>query len=294
MGELIKTSQEYPRLLRSIKDAPKVLYYAGEYNPAIFFNTLAVVGSRAVTAYGEWVVTNIVKELARAGLTIVSGFMYGVDALAHKAALDAAGKTIAVMAGGVSHIFPSYQEDLYNRIVATGLVVSEFNETCMGGGWSFVRRNRIVAGLSKAVFVVEAGESSGSLITAGIAKACGRKLFTVPSNLNSLNSFGTTKLLKAGATLVSEPGDILNAYPFSNITNNSRVSTVSSVNKRLLNADWLGTFPGRVYKKLCLEPQTADDLARYFEKTITEVLTTATELVMGGDIHEKEGKYYVN
>ena len=164
VGELKRCDADYPVLLNNVSDAPDPLYFIGQHNKVIFNNTLAVVGSRAVTLYGEWVVDNIVKEVARYGVTIVSGFMYGVDALSHQAALDVGGFTIAVMAGGIRKIFPRYQEQLYCDITENGLIVSEYIEGAEGK-WMFARRNRIVAGLSHAVLVVEAAESSGSLIT---------------------------------------------------------------------------------------------------------------------------------
>src|SRR3989344_5079370 len=185
---ITKEDSKFPELLKQIPDAPKQLYYKGEWNEDLFDNCLAVVGSRRMTQYGKRVTEQIVGEVAGAGVTIVSGFMYGVDATAHKAALAFGGKTIAVMPCGIERIHPEHQKDLYEKILGTGpakspdgdrgasgLVVSEWNGDSMPQLWTYPRRNRIVAGLSKATLVVEAGLDSGSLNTAELPRKIGGK-----------------------------------------------------------------------------------------------------------------------
>ena len=160
---------EYPPLLKAIAQAPKELYYRGNWSACLFEECLAVVGSRKMTTYGRQVTEKLVSEIASAGITIVSGFMYGIDATAHKAALEAGGRTIAVMPCGIDLIHPEYQEDLYKEILENnGLIISEFPGLFPPALWTYPRRNRIVAGLSRATMVVEAGEKSGALITAGL------------------------------------------------------------------------------------------------------------------------------
>lgn len=216
-GTVSLTDSRYPRLLKQAKDAPKVLYYKGNWDDVFSVqggeNCLAVVGSRRMTSYGKRVTEQLVGELARAGITIVSGFMYGVDATAHKAAVLAGGKTIAVMPCGIDVIHPAYQADLYERILKTGgLIVSEWEGSRSAMTWTFPRRNRIVAGLCKGTLVIEASSESGALITANFAKAYKRKVYAVPGPITSGVSQGTLQLLKDGAKLVSDASDVLKEY----------------------------------------------------------------------------------
>lgn len=290
-GELSKESPNYPCLLNEVSDAPKSLFYYGEYSSSIFEKTLAVVGSRAVSMYGEWIINSIVKEVARFGITIVSGFMYGVDALAHKAALEAGGKTIAVMAGGLDCVFPKYQEDLYNDIASSGLVVSEFLGDDFGGKWMFARRNRIVAGLSAATLVVEAGEGSGSLITARFARRYKRRVLAIPANLNSKNSIGTIQLLREGAKMVTCAEDVLELY-FDN-PNNYRQRDKTAVNRRLLLGN-LDDLSLRLIDLLTTEPLTSDELLSKAKESVPKVSKCLTSLILSSHICEKDGRYYVN
>ncbi len=282
--------EHYPKLLAMIPNPPESLYFLGELKTDIFNRTLAVVGSRSMTIYGEWVVNNIVADVARAGVTIVSGFMYGVDALAHKVALDAGGTTIAVMAGGVDYIFPSCQADLYWEIAEKGMVVSEFHRPDFGGKWMFALRNRIVAGLSQAVLVVEAAEKSGSLITAGYAKQYKRRIFSVPGNLNSPNSLGTTGLLKSGATMVTCAQDILKEYFADSV--NYRTSSICAVNKRLkLEVD--DALTNKVINALKRGALSVDQLASKVKAEPSQILRIITTLTLAGHINERGGRYYV-
>ncbi|NQT28349.1 MAG: DNA-protecting protein DprA, partial [Candidatus Omnitrophica bacterium] len=203
----------YPRLLKEIDSPPKRLFYKGDWDSSVFENCLAVVGSRRMTTYGRLITNKLVSEIARAGVTIVSGFMFGIDAASHKAAIDVGGRTIAVMPCGIDMIHPGHQEDLYNEILEhKGLIISEFASTHPPGLWTYPKRNKIVAGLSKATMVVEAGQKSGSLITAGLTKKYKRKLFAVPGPLTSVLSKGTVQLIKEGAEIVTGAEDVLAGY----------------------------------------------------------------------------------
>ncbi|MCK5199756.1 MAG: DNA-processing protein DprA, partial [Spirochaetales bacterium] len=175
------TSDEYPYLLRQIKDPPPKLYFRGNWDPDIFKETLSVVGSRRMTRYGEIITHSLVSAIASKEITIVSGFMYGIDAQAHNAALESGGRTIAVMPCGIEKIHPEYQSDLHERILNNnGLVVSEYTGDAPPALWTYPRRNRIIAGLSPLLLVVEAGIKSGALITAKIAAKYNKKIFAVP------------------------------------------------------------------------------------------------------------------
>ena len=211
-------NQEYPQLLKKIKNPPKQLYYRGDWNSDIFKNCLAVVGSRRMTTYGKRVAEQFVTEIAAAGITIVSGFMYGIDAISHRAALTAGGRTIAVMPCGANIIHPAYQKKLYNDFLKNkGLIISEFDDDFPPDIWTYPKRNRIVAGLSKTALIIEAGAKSGTLITANYAKQYERKVFAVPGPITSSNSVGIVQLLKDGALIASKARDVLEHYDLKSI-----------------------------------------------------------------------------
>jgi len=282
---LIREQREYPALLGEIRDAPKQLYCKGNWNPDIFERCLAVVGTRKMTSYGKRMTEQIVSEVAAAGVTIVSGFMYGIDAEAHKAALSVGGKTIAVMPCGIDVIHPEYQADLHKEILDNGgLVISEYEGTHPAIFWTFPRRNRIVAGLSKATLVVEAGQDSGALITAKLATKYGRKVFAVPNPLTSAVSQGVTQLLKEGATVVSGASDILQYYGL--------------VSKRDLGIpkSRLGKIEGELEQKIVeqleKEAMEIDILARKLEIPAAKLGAAISMLQLEGHIIKAQGKLY--
>ncbi len=203
--------KEYPKELKMIKNAPKVLYYRGTL-PTANENCLAIVGTRRCSAYGQQVSTKISGELADAGLTIVSGLAPGIDTFSHKAVVDKKKRTIAVLGTGLDEksIYPQSNLSLSRQIIENGgCLISELPEGTPGSKFSFPRRNRIISGLSLAVLVVEAKEKSGSLITADYAIKQNKKLFAVPGQIYSINSSGPNKLIKAGAKLITDTKDIL-------------------------------------------------------------------------------------
>ena len=286
MKNIIESNNpEYPPLLKEIDRPPQKLYYKGNWNTALFENCLAVVGSRRMTSYGRQITRKLVSEIAAAGVTIVSGFMYGVDAESHKAALEAGGRTIAVMPCGIDIIHPEYQEDLYEEILENnGLIISEFEGNFPPALWTYPRRNRIIAGLSCATMVIEAGQKSGSLITAGFAKKYKRKLFAVPGPLTSALSRGTLQLIKEGADTVTGAQDVLAVYKAAK--HNS-----SKTNLRFSN---LNKVEQAIIKKLQQEPMKIDDLSRFLEISASELGTTISLMHLKGLLFEEEGKYYVD
>jgi DNA processing protein len=284
--KMLRENSAYPELLSQIPDAPAQLYYKGNWSENLFENCLAVVGSRRMTQYGKRVTEQIVSEVAAAGVTIVSGFMYGVDAAAHKAAVDAKGKTIAVMPCGIERIHPEHQKDLYEKIQETGgLIVSEWEGDSMPQLWTYPKRNRIVAGLSKATLVVEAGLESGSLITANLAKKFGRTLFAVPGPITSAVSKGTAKLLQEGAILVSSAADVLEYFDkkglFAHSTSSGQYPLADSTAQRILET-------------LQRESLEADLLARTLQIPAAELGTTLSLMELEGLIIQESGKYYAH
>lgn len=201
---------KYPRLLSEIPDPPKVLYVRGKGSKINLEKTIAVVGTRHPTAYGVEMTRKIVFGLVEKGFTIVSGLAYGVDAVAHRAAIDAGGKTIAVLGCGIDIIAPAGNTDLYWQIVqGHGAVVSEMPLGMRPDKKVFVTRNRIISGLSLGVVVTEGAKKSGSLITARYAAEQGREVFAVPGPVTSIYSGAASYLLKNGAKLVESASDII-------------------------------------------------------------------------------------
>lgn len=274
----------YPSLLKQIRSAPKKIYYKGNWDESIFENCLAVVGTRRMTSYGKQITNKLVSELAGAGVTIVSGFMYGVDAAAHKAALNAGGRTIAVMPCGIEMIHPAHQENLYNEILENNsLIISEFEGNFPPALWTYPRRNRIVAGLSRAVLVVEAASKSGSLITANLGRAYGKELFAVPGPLTSSFSEGTLNLIKEGAVMVTSVKDILDYYGLD------KTSLVSN-NHRFLN---LNKLEESIIRKLQQEPLSIDNLSRFLNTPVSRIGTTLSLMQLKGILFEEDGKYQI-
>ena len=294
MEKTVKIEDErYPELLKKIgSQAPKKLYYKGDWpalsyaegNDNIFENCLAVVGSRHLTSYGRKITEQFVTEIALAGITIVSGFMYGGDEAAHKATVRAGGKTIAVMPCGIDIIHPQYQEELYNEILEkNGLIILELEGKFLPVNWTYVRRNRIVAGLSKAVLIIEAGLNSGSLLTAGYAKRYGRKIFAVPGQITSEVSKGTAKLIKEGAEIATDAKDILKYY------------NISLTKPNLASPSFnFGREEQKIIEQLKREPMEADMLARTLGVPAAKIGATLSLMQLKGFINQESGKYYVN
>lgn len=199
---------DYPKRLKDIYDPPALLYLRGELRKEDEL-AIAIVGSRKTSLYGRWFTEKIGEDLARHGIAVVSGMARGIDAMAHKGALQGGGRTIAVLGCGIDVIYPSENRNLFYQIIESGAILSEFPMGSPPEGGHFPRRNRIISGLSIGVVVVEASAKSGSLITAGYALEQGREVFAVPGNVGAEGSRGTNQLIKNGAKLVESSEDIL-------------------------------------------------------------------------------------
>lgn len=280
--KIFLNDKNYPSVLRGIEDAPAVLNYRGEFDESIFRDTLAVVGSRRVTSYGKRVVEEVISKVAKEGVTIVSGFMYGVDAAAHRAALSAGGKTIAVMPCGVDVIHPAYQKDLYKEIEEKGLILSEFDNGYPPSKWTYPRRNRIVVGLSKAVLAVEAEEKSGTLISANLAVKYKRKLFAVPGSIFSPTSEGTNRIIKEGlAESVLSAEEILSFFN-------------KSLEKRSAKkVEGLSEDEKKVFNVLKSEAMDANSICKTMKMSVSQTNTTLSILCLKGVVKKERGKYYV-
>jgi len=202
----------YPALLRQIADPPLVLYVRGDAR-ALTEHSVAVVGTRRPTAYGTSVTLRLAADLAQRGLVITSGMARGIDSASHRGALEANGKTVAVLGSGLDVIYPRENQKLADRIAARGAVISEFPLGTSPAPENFPIRNRIISGLALGVVVVEAAEYSGSLITARLALEQDREVFAVPGNITAAQSFGPNHLIKQGAKLVDHWMDVVEELP---------------------------------------------------------------------------------
>jgi DNA processing protein len=201
-------SGDWPEALATIPSPPRQLYCTGNIS-VLARPCVAIVGSRNHTPYGARVARDLAAALASAGACIVSGMAYGIDAVAHRAALDAGGLTAAVLGTGIDVVYPRGNQRLYNDIADQGLVVSELKPGAAGFNGCFPRRNRIIAGLSRLTIVIEAGEKSGSLITANCAAEFGRNVAAVPGEIDSPPSMGSNQLLRDGAHVIASIEDAL-------------------------------------------------------------------------------------
>jgi DNA processing protein len=199
---------DYPKRLKDIYDPPTLLYVRGELRREDEL-AVAIVGSRRTSPYGRWMTEKISQDLARHGVTVVSGMARGIDSVAHQGALQGGGRTIAVLGCGVDVIYPSENRSLFYQIIEHGAVLSEFPMSSPPEGGHFPKRNRIISGLSIGAVIVQASADSGSLITANFALEQGREVFAVPGNVGVEGSRGANRLIKEGAKLVESSADIL-------------------------------------------------------------------------------------
>jgi len=203
----------FPALLAAIHDPPACLYLRGGADAGLLQEpAVSIVGARACSAYGRSVTRSLARQLAGAGLVVVSGMARGIDGEAHRGALEAGGRTVAVLGCGIDRDYPAAHAELARRICERGLVVSEYEPGVEPAPWRFPARNRIIAGLCRATVVVEARERSGALITADFALEEGRDVLAVPGEITSSLSAGTNALLRLGAAPVTCAGDILELY----------------------------------------------------------------------------------
>jgi len=224
--------KEYPSVLKEIHNPPKQLFVKGEIKNQDKV-AIAIVGTRKYSAYGKQVALDLSSKLAKLGITIVSGLARGIDTFAHRAALDAGGRTIAVLGSGMDQksFSPSQNYALSEEIAQNGAVITEYPEGTIGAIYTFPERNRIVSGLSLGVVVIEAPEKSGALITANLALEQNKEVFAVPGNIYDENSQGTHKLIKDGAKLVTCVEDILEELNLSHLLSETPKTKTKPENK---------------------------------------------------------------
>lgn len=275
------TDVDYPSLLLEIPAPPPVLYYRGQITE-IDATAVAIVGTRRVTAYGREMAHRIAFDLANAGVTIVSGLATGVDGVAHRAALEAGGRTIAVLGSGIDVIYPGTHRDLAGRIAEQGAVVSDYPPGTQPERFNFPPRNRIISGLSLGVVVIEAPESSGALITVNFAAEQGRDAFAVPGPVHAPASAGCLRILREGATLVRSAEDVLEDLHIrrTNIDQPTQPSLpLTESEHRLLSV-------------MTSEPQHIDDIAAKLSRSIGDVSGELMMLELQEAVRNTGSGYY--
>ena len=273
-------SPQWPELLHELpeKAAPKALFVRGELPPKDVL-IVAIVGTRKPTTYGKDSAEELAGTLASRGIVIASGMALGIDTIAHKAALAAGTSTLAILGSGLSEsvIYPKENIDLSREIAEHGALISEYPENQKPELWTFPQRNRIIAGLAKAVIVIEAGEKSGALITARFATEYNREVFALPGQIKSAQSQGANALIKQGATPITSANDVLEGLGLDpEITTNERVPASEEEQKFLDTLD---------------EERSIDDIIRRTRLAPHMVLAAASALELRGIVKSSAGVY---
>ena len=279
----------YPELLRWLPDPPPVLYMRGEMLPQDGV-AIAVVGSRRPSRYGRMMAERFGAELAGQGFTVVSGMARGVDGLAHQGALQAGGRTVAVLGCGVNRVYPPEHRRLYESICGQGAVVSEFGFDTKPDRWNFPRRNRIISGLTLGVVVVEASERSGTLHTAQHAIEQGREVFAVPGRIDVESSRGTHRLIQGGAKLVTGVGDILDELPEA-----IRASALQNAKTQAPDEEAtpdLSPQETRVFRLLGVEEKHIESVIEASRLPAHLVASILATLELQGVVRQFPGKYF--
>jgi DNA processing protein len=272
----------YPRRLKEIDQPPPVLYMRGGLKPEDFWS-VAVVGTRRVSAYGRQVADELAMFLANNGVTVISGLARGVDAIAHQSAIKAGGRTIAVLGCGVDRIYPPENTQLAEKIIASGAILSDYAPGTPPDASNFPPRNRIISGLSMATVVVEAGQTSGSLITAQFAADQGREVFAVPGNILAPQSKGTNRLIADGAHPMLSAQDLLDILDLRRVTEQREVHKILPSNET----------EEKLLRVLSHEPLHMDDIRNQTGLPIERVSATLVMMELKGLVKQVGGMNYV-
>jgi DNA processing protein len=276
--------QTYPKQLADLHQPPPVLYIRGDMQ-FDYRLSLSIVGSRSTSPHGVSITNKLAYELGGAGFCIISGGARGIDSVAHQGALDAGGRSIAVMACGLDDPYPPENAKLFERIADSGALISEFPLGTIPEKFNFPTRNRIIASLSRGTLVTEAGEKSGALITADHALELGRDVFAVPGRPTDMTARGANKLISDGAFVVMSFADIIERF---GLTIAKKTSGQSDVDLSTLTES-----ERTVYEAVDLAPILVDELARRLGKDVSELMEPLVSLQLKGLIREMPGKSFV-
>ncbi|MFC1811940.1 DNA-processing protein DprA [Thermodesulfobacteriota bacterium] len=282
------TDKAYPPLLLQIPDPPPFLYVFGDLDR--YLVNISVVGSRNATPYGISTTKRLCGDLARLGITVVSGMALGIDTAAHEGALAEKGKTVAVLGSGFEKVYPAANRRLFHKISENGAVISEFPLTTEPDAHNFPVRNRIISGISLGTVVVEATKKSGSLITARLAVEQNREVFAVPGSIQSFKSMGTHTLIKQGAKLVEHAQDILDEL--SPMIQSDQTPNNLERNKPLKALPPLSREELPVFKALGPYPVHIDDLVRNLSIEPGKLSGILLELELKGIVQQSPGKLF--
>lgn len=275
--------ENYPDKLRHISKAPYGLFVRGKL-PDKQKISIAIVGARNCTSYGREMAIWFARELSKAGVQVISGLAAGIDGYAHKGALLGNTETYAVLGTGIDICYPSENIHLYEELVRRGGLISEYGFGVQGKPYQFPMRNRIIAGLSDAVLVVEARERSGSLITVDLALEQGKDIYTIPGKIGDLLSVGCNNLYKQGAEMVTSPDDILENY---------YIKSISEKNKSDCMYNDLDVNEKKVFSCITLEAKHIDDIIRESGLIMSEVISIVVKLELKGMIYQITKNNYV-
>ncbi len=286
---LSRTSEDYPVSLKEIDNAPYVLFVRGRLDERDRF-AVGLVGSRTATPYGKSIAGKFSRELSNAGLTIVSGGAMGIDTSVHHAAVEAGGRTIAVLGCGLDIAYPRENQKMFNQIVDQdqGAMITEFPLGAQPEPWRFPQRNRIISGMSMGIVVIEAGIPSGALSTATWAADQGRDVMAIPGNIDREASKGTNGLIKDGAILVDEPADVLRTLGVLVMK-----SPAAATQLALPNLANIPNNQRRILEKLSLTPRHIDALAADLHLASTDVSVQMTLMELSGLIRRLPGNCYI-
>ena len=284
MGVRVLTWEDpaYPPRLRQIHAPPPVLYVKGDILPRDEW-AVSVVGTRRPTVYGREAARFLASGLARNGVTVVSGLARGIDSIAHRAALEAGGRTIAVLGSGIDIIYPPEHRNLARAIAEHGAVITEYPLGTRPEGSNFPPRNRIISGLCLGVVIVEAGRGSGALITADYAAEQGREVFAVPGSIFSKASEGTNQLIQQGAKLVLSVADILEELNLTMVTQQVEARQLIPENET----------EALLLQYLSAEPTHVDEIRRRSGLPIATVSSTLALMELKGMVRQVGGMHYV-
>lgn len=282
----------YPQKLLNIYDRPPYIYVLGTLAKEDV--NIAIVGSRAASSYGKYTTEKLSRELALKGVTVVSGMARGIDSSAHRGAISAHGRTIAILGSGLDVIYPPENKNLFHDIIEHGAVISEYPPGTPPRSSNFPARNRMISGMSYGVVIVEAGEKSGSLITARLALEQGREVFAVPGSIDSAGSRGTNKLIKQGAKLIENTDDILEEI-LPQIEQTHTLKAASYVNpEETVNtpADIFNETDQIIFRCLSRTKIHIDDLIASTTLPSQCVLGSLTTMELKGLVQQHPGKFF--
>ncbi|MBA4421178.1 MAG: DNA-protecting protein DprA [Anaerolinea sp.] len=279
---MTRDDDNYPEKLSNIDHPPPVIYLRGTIKLEDRW-AVAMVGTRRVTSYGRQVTEQVATYLARNGMTVVSGLARGVDGVAHQSALSSGGRTIAVLGSGLDQIYPGEHRQLAERICENGAVISDYPPGTPPDAANFPPRNRIIAGLSMATVVVEAGEHSGALITATFAAEQGREVFAVPGPIYAPQSRGTNRLIREGAQPLLEPADILESLNLRKVDQYKQASLLLPVDE----------LEAKLMEILNLEPVYIDEIQAKVGYPVEKVSAALTMMELKGMVRQVSGMTYM-